>query len=72
MNCVELDPAVVCENNENWDEGLQEGIEVRLMIVVDKFSGVWGRQLVRKKLHSYEKIAVKENQDKKRNICHIF
>jgi len=35
------------------------------MIVLDQLFGVWCRQLVGKKLHSYEKIAVEEDQDKK-------
>ena len=65
MHGVELDPAVVGEDYENRDERLQERVESRLVIVIDKLSGVRFRQVVSEKLHSNQLVAVEEYQNQK-------
>ncbi len=65
MHGVELDPAVVGEDYENRDERLQERVESRLVIVIDKLSGVRFRQVVCEKLHSNQLVAVEEYQNQK-------
>lgn len=71
---VDFSPAIVSQDDEDWEEGVQEGVVGRVVVVVwvEVLLLMHDRELVGEELHADEHIADQEDQHEHRNIGDII